>query len=96
MVTLSDIKRQREDILRIAGIHGADQVRLFGSIARGTEGPSSDLDILVRMKPGSSLLDRIALMQDLEDLLHIKVDVVNEKALHKSIRLSVLKEGIPL
>jgi predicted nucleotidyltransferase len=96
MVTLSDIKQKREDILRIAYSHGADQVRLFGSIARGTAGPFSDLDILVRMKPDSSLLDRIALMQDLEDLLHIKVDVVNEKALHKAIRQTVLQEGIPL
>jgi hypothetical protein len=96
MVTLSEIKKRQKEILRIADRHGAEQVRLFGSIARGTEGPLSDLDILVRMKPGSSLLDRIALMQDLEDLLHIKVDVVNEKALHKAIRQSVLKEGIPL
>lgn len=96
MVTLSDIKNKRADIIRIASAHGGDHIRLFGSIARGSGGPSSDLDILVRMRPGSSLLDRIAIMLELEDLLGVKVDVVNEKALHKDIRQSVLKEGIPL
>lgn len=96
MVTLADIKQKREDILRIARSHGASHVRLFGSIVKGTAGEGSDLDILVRMAPDSSLLDRIAIMQDLENLLHVKVDVVNEKALHDSIRQTILAEGVEL
>jgi hypothetical protein len=63
MVTLSDIRQKREDILRIIHSHGAELIRLFGSVARGTAGEGSDLDILVRMSPGTSLLDRIAIMQ---------------------------------
>ena len=94
MVTLTDIQQKRADILRIAASHGASEVRLFGSVVRGTAGDGSDLDILVKMAPDRSLLDRIAISQDLEDLLHVKVDVVNEKALAPSVRRQVLREGI--
>lgn len=96
MVTLADIRDRRKEILAIARAHGADNVRVFGSIVRGTAGEGSDLDLLVTMAPGSSLLDRIAIIQDLEQMLHLKVDVVNEKALHESIRQSVLEQGVPL
>ncbi len=96
MVTLNDIQTKRDDILRIAHSHGADNVRIFGSFVSGKATKDSDLDLLVRMKPGSSLIDRIALMQDLEDLLHIKVDVVNEKALNESIRQSVYRHGVAI
>ncbi len=65
-----------------AAKHGAHNLRVFGSVARGEARPESDLDILVEMEPGRSLMDHIALMQDLEDLLQRKVDVVSEKALH--------------
>jgi hypothetical protein len=96
MVTFSDIRNKREEILAIARAHGADNVRVFGSFVHGSATEGSDLDLLVTMAPGSSLLDRIAIMQDLEELLRIKVDVVNEKALHESIRQSVLEQGVPL
>lgn len=96
MVTFADIQQRRGDILRIARCHGADNLRVFGSFALGTADETSDLDLLVTMAPGSSLLDRIAIMQELEELLHIKVDVVNERALHESIRRSILKQGVPL
>ena len=96
MVTLSDIQKKRADILRIAAKYGADHVRVFGSVVRGEQGPDSDLDLLVRMSPKSSLLDRIAIKHHLEDLLGIPVDVVNEKALHALIREKVLQEGVAL
>lgn len=96
MVTLNDIQTKRDDILRIAHCHGADNVRIFGSFVNGKATKDSDLDLLVRMKPGSSLIDRIALMQELEDLLHIKVDVVNEKSLNESIRESVYRHGVAI
>ena len=90
------MKAKRHEILAIAARHGAHNLRVFGSVARGEAGPESDLDILVEMEPGKSLLDHVALMQDLEDLLQRKVDVVSERALHWYIRDRVLAEAIPL
>ena len=96
MVTLSDIQKNRAEILKIAHRYGADNVRVFGSVAHGTAGPDSDLDILVHFSDRTSLIDHIALMQDLEDMLGVKVDVVSEKGLHPLIRDSVLSEVVPL
>jgi predicted nucleotidyltransferase len=90
------IQNEREHILGIASKYGATKLRLFGSVARGQAGDKSDVDILVEFKPGSSLLDHVALIQDLEELLGRKVDVVNERALHWYIRDRVLKEARPL
>jgi len=90
------IKEKRADILRIAAQHGARNVRVFGSVARGEARPDSDIDVLVEFEPGRTLLDRIGLMQDLEDLLGRKVDVVTEKALHRMIRQQVLDQAVQL
>ena len=90
------LKAKRQEILDIAARHGAHNLRVFGSVARGEAGPESDLDILVEMEPGKSLLNHVALMQDLEDLLQRKVDVVSERALHWYIRDRVLAEAISL
>ena len=87
---------KRDEILRIAAKYGASNVRVFGSVARGEAGPESDVDLLVEFGPDSSLLDHVALLQDLEDMLSRKVDVVNEKALHHRIRDGVLREAAPL
>jgi hypothetical protein len=96
MVTLSDIQKKRAEVLKIAATYGADNVRVFGSVVRGTAGPDSDLDILVRFSDDASLIDHIALMQDLEDLLGVKVDVVEDDMLHPLIRDKVLREGVAL
>ncbi len=90
------LKHKREEILRLAAKHGAHKVRVFGSAVRGEAGPDSDVDFLVEMEPGCSLLDHVALWQDLEDLLGHKVDVVSEKALHWYIRDRVIEEALPL
>jgi len=90
------LKQKREEILRIAHGHGARNVRVFGSVARGEAKPGSDVDVLVEMKPGRSLLDIIAIKQDLEDLLGRKVDVVTEAAVSPYIRDAVLKGAISL
>ena len=96
MVSFNEIRSKRDMIVDMAAKHGAHNVRLFGSVVRGDNRPTSDLDLLVTMEADRSLLDRIELMQELEDMLHVKVDVVNEKALHSSIRDEVLREGIAL
>ena len=90
------LRARRAEVLRLTARHGASDVRLFGSVARGEAGPESDVDLLVRMAPGRSLLDHVALWQDLEELLSCKVDLVSEKALHPLAREQVLKEAIPL
>ena len=90
------IQKEREQILRIAGRYGATKLRIFGSVARGQATDKSDVDILVEFQPQTSLLDHVAFMQDLEELLGRKVDIVNERALHWYIRDRVLQEARPL
>jgi predicted nucleotidyltransferase len=90
------LQTKREDILRIAAHHGATNIRIFGSAARGEAGPDSDVDFLVELEPGRSLLDHVALLQDLEDLLGCKVDLVEPEGLHWYIRDRVLREAVPL
>lgn len=90
------ILENRDDILRLARKHGAKNLRLFGSAARGDERADSDLDFLARMEEGRSLVDHVALKQDLEDLLDCEVDVVTERALHSQIREQVLQQAVSL
>ncbi len=90
------IRANREEILRIAARHGARNVRIFGSVARGEAGPESDVDVLVDLEPGRSLLDLGGLLIDLQDLLGCKVDVVTAKGLRERIRSRVLREAVPL
>jgi predicted nucleotidyltransferase len=90
------LKAKRAEILRIAARHGARNVRLFGSVARGEADAKSDVDVLVDMEPGRSLLDMGGLLMDLQDLLGCRVDVVSERGLRERIRERVLQEAIPL
>jgi predicted nucleotidyltransferase len=90
------LKEKREDILRVAAKHGAREVRVFGSAARGEAGEGSDIDFLVDMEPDRSLLDRIALLDDLQELLDRKVDLVTERSLYWLLRRRILKEAKPL
>ena len=75
------IRDKGKEILRISRQHGARSVRIFGSTARGEASVTSDLDILVDMEARSTLLDIVAIKQDLEDMLGCRVDVVTESAL---------------
>ena len=90
------LKTYRGDILAIAHHHGASNVRVFGSVARGEAGPDSDVDILVDLELGRSLLDHAQLQIDLEALLGRKVDVVSARGLRPHLRGRVLREAIPL
>jgi len=96
MAALEDIRSLRDEILRIAARHGARDVRIFGSVARGGAQDDSDLDVLVTLDDDRSLLDHVGLKQDLEDLLGRKVDVVTEGALHRLLRQSILEEAVAL
>ncbi len=90
------VDEKRATILKLAAKHGARNVRVFGSVSRGEAGSQSDIDILVDLEPGRSLMDLGGLLMDLEDLLGRKVDVVTEKGLHWYIRDKVLKEAVRL
>jgi len=87
------VQGYRAEILRIAARHGAHNVRLFGSVARGEDRPESDVDLLVEMEAGRSLLDLVSLGQDLEDLLHRRVDVLTDDSVHPSVRSRILAEA---
>ena len=90
------LQSKRTQILAIAARHGARKVRVFGSLARGTARRSSDIDFLVEMEEGRSLLDHAALILDLERLLKRSVDVASERGLRRVVRKEVLKDAIAL
>jgi predicted nucleotidyltransferase len=90
------LQAKRADILQTARKYGAYNVRVFGSVARGEADDKSDIDLLVDMEKGRSLLDLAGLLVDLEELLGCKVDVVPEDSLRERIRGRVLKEAVAL
>ncbi len=93
---LQRLQEKRAAIRAYAVRHGARNLRVFGSVARGEAKETSDLDLLVEMDQGRSLLDLIGLNQDLEDLLQCKVDVVTEEDVSPHFRRRVLQEAVPL
>jgi uncharacterized protein len=97
MVTLSALRdEKRPEILRLAARHGAKNLRVFGSVARGEATESSDLDLLVEWEPRRSLLDHVRLVQDLEALLNTRVEIGTERSLHRLVRDRILNEATPL
>ena len=90
------IRQQRDAILRVTAKHGAIQVRLIGSVARGEARPDSDVDLLVTWQAGASLLDLAALKLELESLLDRKVDIASDGWVKPSIRESVYRDAIAL
>ena len=83
-------------IREVAERHGATHVRVFGSFARGDHNSGSDLDLLVNLRPGRSLLDIVAIKQDLQDLLGRRVDVVTERSLSPYFRETVCGEAVAI
>ena len=90
------LRNRRDEILDLAGRHGATNVRVFGSAARGDSDDRSDIDLLVEMQPGRSLLDMGGLLMDLQRLLGRRIDIVTEIRLRARIRERVLREAVPL
>jgi uncharacterized protein len=96
-MTLHDLRTaRRQEILQLAAQRGARSVRVFGSVVRGGNDASSDVDFLVEMEAGRTLFDVSGLVLDLERLLGTPVDVVTEKGLRPRIRERVLTEAVPL
>jgi predicted nucleotidyltransferase len=91
-----DLQQKRDEIIQIAARHGARNLRLFGSVARGDDRAGSDVDLLVNMEPDRSLLDIVGLGQDLEELLERRVDVLTDASLHPALRERILAESRPL
>ena len=96
MATDDLLERNREKILRVCTEHGALNVRVFGSFARGEAGPDSDVDLLIDVASEHSAWFPGGLLMDLQDLLGRKVDIVGPNALHWYIRDRILKEAVPL
>jgi predicted nucleotidyltransferase len=90
------VKEKRGEILHIASRYGAHDIRVFGSVARGEDDRKSDIDFLVELEAGRSLLDLGGLQMELEELLGCKVDVVTESGLYWLLRRRILKEAQPL
>lgn len=90
------LREKRDEILRIAARHGASNVRVFGSVARGEARSESDVDLLVELERGRSLLDHAALVIDLEGLLGRRVDVATERGLRPRVREHILREAVRL
>ncbi len=96
MISMQEVRQRRDDILTVARQNGAHDLRIFGSVARGQANASSDLDILVRFDPDRTLFDHGELVMDLQDLLGVKVDVLDEDGLRPRFRHHVMKEAVPL
>lgn len=94
---LDQLHEKREAILKLAARYGALHLRVFGSVARGEERSDSDVDFLVDLPRGYDLFaQRLPLTQELEALLHRKVELIPEHELNRHIREQVMKEAVDL
>ncbi|MFO1430345.1 MAG: nucleotidyltransferase family protein [Candidatus Competibacteraceae bacterium] len=90
------VAEKRHEILSIAARHGAYNVRVFGSVARGEADEQSDIDLLVEFERGRSLLDHAALLLELRETLGVSVDVMSDRGIKLRTRERVLREAVPL
>ncbi len=95
-MSLGTLRARRTEILGYAAEHGARNVCVFGSTARGEADAGSDLDLLVEMEPGRSLLDLVGLWQGLQDLLGVDVEVLSEGGISPHIQERIYDEAVPL
>jgi predicted nucleotidyltransferase len=90
------IEARRDEIKAIVARHHGRSVAIFGSVARGDEGPTSDIDFLVELAPGTRPFEILALGAELEDALGVRVDVGTPESLRHRLRTEVLAEAVPL
>ncbi len=93
---IETLRQEKEEILAIANRYHAENVRLFGSVARGEDRSDSDIDFLVDFQPGSTLFDQAALVDALSIKLGRKVDVVSSRALNGHLAQKIHKEAVTL
>ena len=96
MVTLEQLRSQRNEIIRVAAARGIRNLRVFGSVARGDAAESSDVDFLVDVDPDRTLFDMGGVLMALRDLLGCEVDLVEAEGLRERFRDRVLREAVPL
>ncbi len=96
MATLEQLRRQRAAIHHLAEQYGVRNIRVFGSVARGEERRESDVDLLIDLRPGRSLLDLIGFEQELEAALGCEVDIVTEGGISPYLEARILAEALPL
>lgn len=96
MTVERQLRQKRDEIEQIAANHGAYNLRVFGSVSRGTAGPESDVDFLVDAGPVTSSWFPAGLILDLEALLGRRVEVVTEKGLHPDLREQVVRDAVLL
>ncbi len=96
MGVLELLRQRRNEILKLASQHGARNVRVFGSAARGEADGDSDIDFLVELELGRTLFDLGALLMDLQDLLGRKVDIITDDSIYWLLRRRILKEAVSL
>jgi uncharacterized protein len=90
------LRQQKNLITNIANRYHADNIRVFGSVVRGEEREDSDIDLLVDFLPGATLLDQLALIDELSVIMGRKVDIISERALNKYLRQQILQEAVVL
>jgi len=96
MITLEQLRARRAELIALADRHKAENVRIFGSVARGEAGEGSDVDILVHFREGASLFDLMDLQEDSAALLGAEVDVVSDRGLSPYLEARILNEARPL
>jgi uncharacterized protein len=93
---LDELRARRDEIMQLARRYRAYNVRVFGSVARGSASPESDVDLLVSFEPGVSLFDLSALWQDLRDLLGREVNVVSDGGINERVRRRITRDAVAL
>lgn len=96
-MTLEELRKmRRDDILRLASSYAVRNVRVFGSCARGDSSPSSDIDFLVDLEPGRTLMDLGGLLMELQELLQTRVDVATLGMLRPKVKEAAVRDAVPL
>ncbi len=95
-ITLENIQAKKTDIIKLTQQYHAENIRVFGSVARGESTEESDIDFLVSFLPNASLFDQVGLIDDLSDLFQRKVDVVSERAINPQLQKIIMGEALAL
>jgi predicted nucleotidyltransferase len=96
MITIETLRNKKDKINKILEQYHAENIRVFGSVARGDSTEESDIDFLVKFLPNASLLDQVGMMDDLSELLGCHVDVVSDRSLNKYLSSKILNEAVIL